>query len=245
MNGLPASAPVAAIVTRTTARARLAAVLVAVTATVASFVLPNAGVARAADTNPWDALELVRANLVAKSPLTARFKQTFLFAGFSEGETEEGVLAVSLPHCLRWNYEGDFPKCFLLCDDVAHYWNPGERLGHRYPVEDEESPGLDFFLLGSDELRLRYNASSTKKSDGLLEIVLLPISPTPDVTRVEILIEDTPSGGSGGAAGGSRIRSLSYSDEEGNVTLFELTPFEPGAKPGTFTPPAEMEWENQ
>ncbi len=195
----------------------------------------------AADGNPWDALELVRAHLVAKSPLNARFKQTFMFSGFEEGETEEGVLAVSLPHCLRWNYEGDFPKCFLLCDDLAYYWNPGEKLGHRYPVEDEETPGLDFFLLGSDELRLRYNASATRQDDGVLEIELLPITPTRDVTRVEILVED----GTGDSSKNPRIRSLSYADQEGNITLFELTSFEPGAKPGTFTPPAEMKWEDQ
>ena len=207
-----------------------------------AIVLLTPTVASAADTNPWDALELVRANLVAKSPLSARFKQTFMFAGFNEGETEEGVLAVSLPHCLRWNYEGDFPKCFLLCDDLAYYWNPGEKLGHRYPVEDEEAPGLDFFLLDSDDLRLRYNASATKRDDGILEITLLPTEPTPDVTRVEILVKNDASSMS---SPGPSILSLSYNDDEGNVTLFELTPFEPGAKPGTFAPPAEMEWEDQ
>ncbi|HVS13088.1 MAG TPA: outer membrane lipoprotein carrier protein LolA [Thermoanaerobaculia bacterium] len=186
------------------------------------------------DSNPWSLFDRVRAELQGKSPLSARFVQTFVPAGFSQGETEEGRLSISLPRCLRWDYGEPFPKSFLLCDDTAFYWNPGETSGHRYPIEDEEAPGLDFFLLSSADLRLRYNATSERLGTGLYHVALEPIRPTDDVVALEVVIDPDSD----------RIVELSYQDSEANRTRFVLTDFEQGAAPGTFAPPAGMTWED-
>jgi outer membrane lipoprotein-sorting protein len=186
------------------------------------------------DSNPWSLFDRVRAELQGKSPLSAHFVQTFVPAGFTQGEEEEGRLSISLPRCLRWDYGEPFPKSFLLCDDTAFYWNPGETSGHRYPIEDEEAPGLDFFLLTSSDLRLRYNASSERLDSGLYHVSLEPLRPTDDVVALEVLIDPETD----------RIVALSYQDSEGNRTRFVLSDFEQGAEPGTFAPPAGITWED-
>lgn len=182
--------------------------------------------------SPWQALDQLRATFARTGPQTARFTQTFLPAGFEDGETETGTLAISLPDCLRWDYGEPFPKTFLLCQDTVYYWNPGEVRGHRYPVQNEEAPGLDFFLLTTDNLRLRYNATAERIADGL-HVHLAPIRPTDDVVSLEVLLD----------VGGERVLRLAYEDAEGNNTRFELTDYRSGVQPGIFEPPAGIEWE--
>jgi outer membrane lipoprotein-sorting protein len=205
-------------------------VFVPLAALLASFACV-AEPAAAAD-SPWASFDKLRASLERGGPQTVRFTQTFLPAGFEQGETETGTLAISLPKCLRWDYGEPFPKSFLLCQDIVYYWNPGETRGHRYPVENEEAPGLDFFLLTTDDLRLRYNATARREGGGL-RVQLLPIRPTDDVVSLEVLLD----------ANAARVLRLSYQDSEGNTTRFELSDYRPGAEPGTFVPPAGVEWE--
>lgn len=186
------------------------------------------------DTNPWSLFDRVRAELQGKSPLAAHFVQNFIPSGFGDGEQEEGTLWMSLPQCLRWDYGEPFPKSFLLCDDTAYYWNPGEPSGKRYPIENEEAPGLDFFLLTSADLKLRYNATSERLTDGRIHIALEPIRPTDDVVSLEVVVDPE----------NDRIVELGYADSEGNRTWFALSDYAQGAPPGTFSPPAGVTWED-
>ncbi|MEM9406561.1 MAG: outer membrane lipoprotein carrier protein LolA [Acidobacteriota bacterium] len=195
-----------------------------------ALLLP--GVALGND-NPWTALESLRGGLRAQSPLQADFVQTYTPAGFTEGETEQGRVALSLPHCLRWDYAEPFPKSFLLCGDTAWFWNPGEPKGHRYPVRNQEAPGFDFFLMDTDELQVRYNATARRTARGL-EVELLPTQPTEEVARAHVVI-DTKAG---------RVLSLGYEDAEGSKTLFEITDYRQGAEVGQFAAPADVEWED-
>lgn len=216
---------------RASARGAVATIAVATVLTIA--VLPAFGAA-ADDTNPWSLFDRVRASLQGESPLSVVFVQSFIPSGFGDGEEETGTLWISLPTCLRWDYGEPFPKSFLLCDETAYYWNPGESSGSRYPIENEEAPGLDFFLLTSSQLRLRYNATSERLTSGNVHIALEPIRPTEDVVALEVVV-DTDN---------DRIVELGYEDAEGNRTWFSLEGFVKGAPPGTFSPPAGVTWED-
>lgn len=184
--------------------------------------------------NPWLAFDELRAALKAKSPLSAKFEQTFTPAGFDEGDLEQGTLAISLPQCLRWDYGEPFPKIFLLCDDKIHTWAPGDTVGSRYLLQDEDAPGLDFFLQTSSELRAKYNASAVDLPDGKLKVELIPHQPTDDVTRVEVVL-DTKT---------NLLVSLLYDDVEENRTVFAISNYESGAERGVFLPPPDMQWED-
>jgi hypothetical protein len=209
-------------------------------ATVATILLALAPGATAAatahaggDEDPWRVLAALRAELTQAGPLTARFVQTFVATGFDEGDEEAGGLAMSLPRCLRWDYGEPFPKSFLLCDLTSYYWNPGETSGQRYPIEDEEAPGLDFFLRTPDELEARYEAHLAALERGLVRIDLVPREPIHEVVALHLLVE----------VESNRLRELSYEDADGNRTRFELFDYAPGADAALFEPPAGMQWE--
>jgi hypothetical protein len=189
----------------------------------------------------WAALEQLRASLRAAGPQVASFRQTFVPAGFEEGEREEGRLAISLPKCMRWDYAGDFAKSYLLCDDWAYTWNPGEPKGRRTRVDDElalEAPGLDFFLLTIEQLRARYELAAvgeaTVGSATEIELELIPVNATPEVTVLRVVL----------GAQARTVRRLSYVDQEGNRTTFEIYDYERGVEPGSFAAPASLEWED-
>jgi outer membrane lipoprotein-sorting protein len=198
----------------------------------ALLLVVSAAAPSSAAESPWSAFDQLRVALRRDGPLTVRFTQTFLPAGFDQGETETGTLAIALPDCLRWDYGEPFPKRFLLCQETVYYWNPGEARGHRYPVENEEAPGLDFFLLTTDDLRLRYNATADQIDDGL-HVHLEPIRPTDDVVSLEVLLDPAKE----------RVLRLAYQDAEGNTTRFELADYRTGTEAGIFEPPAGVEWE--
>ena len=109
----------------------------------------------------WDALERLRSSFEAASPVAVAFSQTYTPAGFSSGDTESGVLSMDLPSCARWDYDDPFPRSYLLCDDIAYSWNPGESSGRRYEISADERRGLDLLRLDVDGLREQYAAGAT------------------------------------------------------------------------------------
>lgn len=194
-----------------------------------------------ADEAAWSALDRLRTTLESRSPLTVDFEQSLVPEGFlpDDVEAEAGQLAVDLPRCLRWDYLGDFAKSFLLCDDEAHYWNPGEPAGQIFSVNrEEDAPGLDFFLRTTDELRERYRAATSRAQDGETELVvveLVPLRPSDDVVDLEVRLDPVTG----------LMQQLSYRDVEGNRTTFVLTEYRGGAPSGAFTAPKDMIWERQ
>ncbi len=138
------------------------------------LVLLAAGPLAAASTTPdaWDAIAAVRGDLAASGHLQADFKQTYTPAGFTQGESERGKLALALPDCLRWDYTDPFPKSFLLCGKDTYAWNPGETTGRHGRLESQDATGLDLLLLPLEQLRLRYEATITTAADGSASVAL-------------------------------------------------------------------------
>ncbi len=99
------------------------------------------------DDSAWQSIETFRQNLAKRSPFTASFVQTYLPEGFSTGEKESGRMALHLPDCLRWDYGEPYPKSFILCGNVIHYWNGGDTEGHVEEIEAKREPGLDLLLV--------------------------------------------------------------------------------------------------
>ena len=188
--------------------------------------------ATASAVSPWELLEKLREDLQRSGPVTGKFEQTYIPAGFQEGDKESGFLSIWLPDCLRWNYEQPQAKSFLLCGDEVHFWSEGEAGGRHYRIEPEEEPGLDLLLVEVSKLKERYVAGNEKLSDGTYEITLaLP----PDVERpfsASIRLEPVSM----------RVVGMEYTDEEGNLTRFEISDYQQLRHTALFKPPQDIEW---
>ncbi|MDH3743639.1 MAG: outer membrane lipoprotein carrier protein LolA, partial [Acidobacteriota bacterium] len=212
-------------------RARSIAILCGL---VLGFLAPQRTPAGAAE-DAWGALASLRSQIQGTSPLVADFEQTFVAAGFSTGDAEEGRISMDLPECIRWDYSGDFPKTFLLCGHVAYTWNQGEASGRRQFLGPEEQPGLELLRLEIDELRLRYRARLAEGLDGPT-VELVPFdNGSPSAVAAGDGIRDAKVTIS---QDGTRLRALSYHDREGNLTRFEFTRYRTLEGREVFEPPA-------
>jgi hypothetical protein len=178
-------------------------------------------------------LKGVRQSLVEAGPTQAVFTQTYIPAGFTSGEKESGQIALALPDCLRWDYQDPYPKGFLLCGGVAHSWNSQDKTGRRYRVDRKNEPGLDLLLLGVDDLKNRYRATSAPAADGRVEVRLSPKGKLEELTDAAFLV-DTAS---------DRVVAVSYHDREGNLTRFEITGYRNLPNQAQFSPPSGIRWE--
>jgi len=193
-----------------------------------------ASAALAEGPDPWTLLDGVRDSLVAAGPTGAKFTQTYIPAGFSSGEKESGRLALALPDCLRWDYDEPYPKSFLLCGGVAHSWNPQDKNGRRYRVDRKNEPGLDLLLLGVDDLKGRYQATSRTADGGRIEVALAPKGKVAELTDATLTIDPEAR----------RIVQVAYHDREGNLTRFEIAGYQALPRQGQFSPPSGINWED-
>lgn len=198
-------------------------------ATFATF----ATVPAAAQSDPWAVLSGVRQSLVAAGPTEAGFTQTYIPAGFSSGEKEVGRISLSLPDCLRWDYEDPYPKSFLLCGGLAHAWNPEDKAGRRYRIDRRNEPGLDLLLLSLDDLRTRYQASATALDGGRIEIALTPKETMSELADATLTVDPAKQ----------RLVAVAYHDREGNLTRFAIDGYRDLSRSGHFSPPSGIKWE--
>lgn len=198
---------------------------------VAALALVAAPPAGAAD-DPWAALEALRAALAADGPVEGAFRQSFVPAGFTTGDTESGSVALSLPDCLRWDYLEPDRKSFLVCGDRAWSWIEGEPRGQRFTIEADRELGLDLLLLPAAELATRYRATAHRLAQGELELVLEPLADDAALAVANLVL----------AADGRRPAALDWRDREGNVTSFRFDAWHPLADGDRFAPPLALEW---
>ncbi|HYG61770.1 MAG TPA: outer membrane lipoprotein carrier protein LolA [Thermoanaerobaculia bacterium] len=184
--------------------------------------------------DPWKTLQGVRNSLVEAGATGAAFTQTYVPAGFTSGEQESGRLALNLPDCLRWDYQQPYPKSFLLCGGVAHSWNPEDKTGRRYRVDRKNEPGLDLLLLGVEDLKRRYNATSRPADGGRIQISLSPKQKV-DALADAVLTVDPKS---------ERLVEVSYHDREGNLTRFQINGYRSlTGQAAQFSPPRDIRWD--
>ncbi len=189
-------------------------------------------------------LAALRAGLVKAGPITARFEQTYIPAGFSSGDVEKGHFSLWLPDCLRWSYVEPQVKSFLLCKREAWAWNEEEEGGRHYQIEPEKEPGLDLMLLDIESLKDRYSAEGRQLEGGLYEILLTvgkepkgPKSKDPDPEKKQgvtarVRIDRAVQ----------RVVGLEYRDEDGNTSRFAISEYQTLGHTALFQPPQDIQW---
>lgn len=198
-----------------------------------SFACPTQSTAQT-EIDPWSQLRALKDDLSGEV-VSADFVQTFLPAGFSSGDEETGVLSISIPDCLRWDYHQPYSKTYLVCGQEAYTWNEGEPLGRRFLLEPGSEPGLDFLRLQIEKLEHRYSVDSEAIGETQLEIVFTPVDPGHSLVSARIVLDMESH----------RLWRLTYEDLEGNQTRFEVSRYRPISGPPPFDLPMDVEWLDQ
>ena len=140
-------------------------------------------------------------------------------------------MALHLPDCLRWDYGEPYPKSFILCGNVIHYWNGGETEGHVEEIEAKREPGLDLLLVVS-----KSSSAATPR----------PRSARRKVSRSRCARPST-------ASSSPRRRSRStpssivwwrfaMSIPKATAPSSRSPDYQAGVKTGTFNPPKDVKW---
>lgn len=203
--------------------------LIRANASVGALLLTLAASPSGAADSPWTLLTHLREALEAAGPVTARFTQTYIPAGFSDGDQETGHLSLLMPDCLRWNY--DEGKSFLICGETVHQWNEDEPGGRIFAVDPAAEPGLDLLLVDVPLLRERYRAESADGEPGALIVLTLPADDGGDLTaRIQL------------DAAGERVTRMEYTDSAGDLSRFEIEAWQALEHEALFKPPVGREW---
>ncbi len=182
----------------------------------------------AASESPWELLQGLREGLRTDGPVSARFVQTYIPAGFEKGDEEQGHLSLWLPSCLRWSY--DEGRSFLVCDGEVHQWNEEEPAGRVFAIDPSEEAGLDLLLLEVGTLQQRYVANSEESGDA--SVIDLSMPPGQGSYHARITLDST----------GSRVTGFEYVDDEGNRTQFTIADYKSLGHTALFRPPVGLEW---
>ena len=117
--------------------------------------------------------------------LTARFRQTYTYAGFGRKQTSSGKLSVKKPGMMRWDYEQPEPKTVAVKGSRLVQWEPAAN--QAYVDERFDSTALSAavtFLVGKGDLVKEF--VPTLEPGGLL--VLTPRAPDPRVASVALTV---------------------------------------------------------
>jgi outer membrane lipoprotein carrier protein len=118
--------------------------------------------------------------------LTARFKQTYTYAGFGRRQVSSGLLLVKKPGMMRWDYQKPSPKTVAVKGSKLVQYEPDEN--QAYVDEHFDSSGMSAaltFLLGKGDLEKDFEVS--KSSTGAL--ALRPREPDPRVDVIELVAD--------------------------------------------------------
>jgi outer membrane lipoprotein-sorting protein len=184
--------------------------------------------------DPWSQLQALKDRLTGEVT-SADFVQTFLPAGFSTGDEEAGVMHLSVPDCLRWDYQQPYPKTYLVCGQEAYTWNAGEPQGRRFLLESESEPGLDFLRLRIENLEGRYSAETEALGADVLKIVFTPLDPDYGLVQATVILDMRTH----------LLSRLTYQDLEGNQTRFDVSNYRSIAGQAPFDLPRNIEWLEQ
>lgn len=119
--------------------------------------------------------------------LTARFQQTYTYAGFGRKKVSSGKLSVKKPGMMRWDYEKPEPKTVTVKGSRLVQWEP--EANQAYVDERFDSTALSAavtFLIGKGDLVKEFVPSL----DPAGVLVLTPRTPDPRVESVALTVND-------------------------------------------------------
>jgi outer membrane lipoprotein carrier protein len=179
-----------------------AAVLAAAASSPAAGAAPDPA-ASAADPGAQALARKVQAFYERTRDLTARFRQTYSYAGFGRRQVSSGQLLVKKPGMMRWEYQKPSAKIVTVKGSRLVQYEPEENQAYVDERFDATTMSAALtFLLGRGDLEKEFEVAES--STGAL--LLRPREPDPRVDSIELV-----------AAADGQIQATRVVDGAGNV----------------------------
>lgn len=153
--------------------------------------------------------------------LTARFQQTYTYAGFGRKKVSSGKLSVKKPGMMRWDYETPEAKTVAVKGSRLVQWEP--EANQAYVDERFDATALSAavtFLIGKGDLVKEF--VPTLEPSGVL--VLTPRTPDPRVGSVALTVNAEGQVEATRVVDGSgNVNEIRFEDVKRNVGIPDAT----------------------
>ncbi len=197
------------------------AIIMRITSFVVSLLLATAVLAAPAE------IDLAAAAMTGKE---SQFVQRFTPKGFKNAQSESGSVVFGNLPMMRWSYSSPEEKLFVFDGSKSWLYVPGDRQVTVGRIDENRKRELPFLLLGDPEARAKYFSVKEQSVRGTVVTTLQPLDASAIIRSIVITTGEADH----------LIRSVEYTDREGNRTVFELSGYHPRAAPAElfrFTPP--------
>jgi outer membrane lipoprotein carrier protein len=169
---------------------------------------------------PASAAEIDRA-AAALPGSEAGFSQSFTPKGFKTSQSESGTVVFGPLPQMRWSYSSPEQKLFVFDGARSWFYIPADKQVTIADLDAERRAELPFLIIGDPAARERaFSVKETNKGNAVIA-TLQPKSGAAMIRNVVVSID----------AATHLIRSVSYTDREGNQTTFSFSGFHKRATP--------------
>ncbi len=176
-------------------------------------------------------IDLTAAAMAGKE---ANFTQRFTPKGFHNSQTESGTVVFGALPQMRWSYTTPEAKTFVFDGSRSWFYVPADKQVTVGRIDEKRKRELPFLLLGDPAARETAFVVREQSRGGNVTTTLQPRDASAMIRNVSIVT----------GAADHLIRSIEYTDREGNRTLFELSGYHPhpaSTAEFQFTPPAGVQ----
>ena len=179
------------------------------------------------------AAELDRA-AAALAGTEAQFTQRFTPKGFKTSQVDSGSVVFGTLPMMRWSYSKPEQKVFVFDGNRSWFYLPAEKQVTVTAIDEQRRSELPFLVIGDPAARDRHFIVRETTRGGTVTTTLQPRDGSAMIRNVTITI----------AAATHSIQRVSYSDRDGNETIFDFSGFTRRSVTPEFfrfTPPAGVE----
>ena len=145
----------------------------------------------------------------------ARFTQSFTPKGFKNSQSESGTVIFGPLPQMRWSYTRPEQKLFVFDGSRSWFYIPADKQVTVADLDAERRAELPFLIIGDPAARDRAFAVKETTRGNVVTATLQPRSAAAMIRNVVVSID----------AATHFIRSVSYTDREGNQTTFSFAGF--------------------
>src|ERR1043165_621630 len=157
-------------------------------------------------------IDRVAANLPGSE---ASFTQQFTPKGFKNSESESGTVVFGTLPQMRWSYTRPEQKLFVFDGARSWFYIPADKQVTVADLDAQRRSELPFLIIGDPAARERTFVTKETTRGNTVTTTLHPKSGAATIRNVVVSI-DAPT---------HTIRSVSYTDREGNQTTFSFAGF--------------------